>query len=407
MFNCRFFNLRFYNINQEYSFKLIILTIFFFTFIPINAYSEKLKVYYSGFSFSNTYESNKEYSKYSSLLIKEINPKTNINIISSALNESIGKSNFRNISLISDQLIDLDKLENGSVVMAVALQHEEFSQEYNYSSKVYNGFYDSYFEILFYDFDTKNLIASLPFDFEISMLSERKFTLDEILKRIKDFYLEDRPFSRIENIINNFDLKRKYNLRIGITNVEIDDRAFNDMPLNSKKYLNASKNLLAQTFSKRFSYIHNISMVPYTEGQVIGNAMKLRFIQSNEIYSLKLPNPDFHINLRLKGFKKVLVKSSASEDLYLYGSFFNIKIFQPEINKIYFEEELRGVSEVKIPKDQSEINHWRKYFYNIEIFFDNFSKNIIQHDNKWLKETSKNKIKNKIKSLSEIISKVK
>jgi len=384
-----------------------IIIIFFYALIPINAYSEKLKVYYSGFSFSNTYESNKEYSKYSSLLIKEINPKTNINIISSALNESIGKSNFRNISLISDQLIDLDKLENGSVVMAVALQHEEFSQEYNYSSKVYNGFYDSYFEILFYDFDTKNLIASLPFDFEISMLSERKFTQDEILKRIKDFYLEDRPFNRIENIINNFDLKRKYNLRIGITNVEIEDRAFNDMPLNSKKYLNASKNLLAQTFSKRFSYIHNISMVPYTEGQVIGNAMKLRFIQSNEIYSLKLPNPDFHINLRLKGFKKVLAKSSASEDLYLYGSFFNIKIFQPEINKIYFEEELRGVSEVKIPKDQSEINHWRKYFYNIEIFFDNFSKNIIQHDNKWLKETSKNKIKNKIKSLSEIISKVK
>jgi hypothetical protein len=384
-----------------------IIIIFFYALIPINAYSEKLKVYYSGFSFSNTYESNKEYSKYSSLLIKEINPKTNINIISSALNESIGKSNFRNISLISDQLIDLDKLENGSVVMAVALQHEEFSQEYNYSSKVYNGFYDCYFEILFYDFDTKNLIASLPFDFEISMLSERKFTQDEILKRIKDFYLEDRPFNRIENIINNFDLKRKYNLRIGITNVEIDDRAFNDMPLNSKKYLNATKNLLAQTFSKRFSYIHNISMVPYTEGQVIGNAMKLRFIQSNEIYSLKLPNPDFHINLRLKGFKKVLAKSSASEDLYLYGSFFNIKIFQPEINKIYFEEELRGVSEVKIPKDQSEINHWRKYFYNIEIFFDNFSKNIIQHDNKWLKETSKNKIKNKIKSLSEIISKVK
>ena len=390
-----------------YRITLKFVIFIFLILVNTNAYSEKLKVYYSGFSFSNTYESNKEYSKYSSLLIKEINPKTNINIISSALNESIGKSNFRNISLISDQLIDLDKLENGSVVMAVALQHEEFSQEYNYSSKVYNGFYDSYFEILFYDFDTKNLIASLPFDFEISMLSEKKFTQNEILKRIKDFYLEDRPFNRIENIINNFDLKRKYNLRIGITNVEIDDRAFNDMPLNSKKYLNASKNLLAQTFSKRFSYIHNISMVPYTEGQVIGNAMKLRFIQSNEIYSLKLPNPDFHINLRLKGFKKVLAKSSASEDLYLYGSFFNIKIFQPEINKIYFEEELRGVSEVKIPKDQSEINHWRKYFYNIEIFFDNFSKNIIKHDNKWLKETSKNKIKNKIKSLSEIISKVK
>jgi len=390
-----------------YRITLKFVIFIFLILVNTNAYSEKLKVYYSGFSFSNTYESNKEYSKYSSLLIKEINPKTNINIISSALNESIGKSNFRNISLISDQLIDLDKLENGSVVMAVALQHEEFSQEYNYSSKVYNGFYDSYFEILFYDFDTKNLIASLPFDFEISMLSEKKFTQNEILKRIKDFYLEDRPFNRIENIINNFDLKRKYNLRIGITNVEIDDRAFNDMPLNSKKYLNATKNLIAQTFSKRFSYIHNISMVPYTEGQVIGNAMKLRFIQSNEIYSLKLPNPDFHINLKLKGFKKVLAKSSPSENLYVYGSFFDIKIHQPEIDQVYFDEALRGVTKVKIPINQSEINHWRKYFYNIEKLFNDFSQNIIKQDPNWLKKTSKKKIKKDLKVLKKVINKVK
>lgn len=390
-----------------YRITLKFVIFIFLILVNTNAYSEKLKVYYSGFSFSNTYESNKEYSKYSSLLIKEINPKTNINIISSALNESIGKSNFRNISLISDQLIDLDKLENGSVVMAVALQHEEFSQEYNYSSQVYNGFYDCYFEILFYDFDTKNLIASLPFDFEISMLSEKKFTQNEILKRIKDFYLEDRPFNRIENIINNFDLKRKYNLRIGITNVEIDDRAFNDMPLNSKKYLNATKNLLAQTFSKRFSYIHNISMVPYTEGQVIGNAMKLRFIQSNEIYSLKLPNPDFHINLKLKGFKKVLAKSSPSENLYVYGSFFDIKIHQPEIDQVYFDEALRGVTKVKIPINQSEINHWRKYFYNIEKLFNDFSQNIIKQDPNWLKKTSKKKIKKDLKVLKKVINKVK
>ena len=390
-----------------YRITLKFVIFIFLILVNTNAYSEKLKVYYSGFSFSNTYESNKEYSKYSSLLIKEINPKTKINIISSELNESIGKSNFRNISLISDQLIDLDKLENGSVVMAVALQHEEFSQEYNYSSQVYNGFYDCYFEILFYDFDTKNLIASLPFDFEISMLSEKKFTQNEILKRIKDFYLEDRPFNRIENIVNNFDLKRKYNLRIGITNVEIDDRAFNDMPLNSKKYLNATKNLLAQTFSKRFSYIHNISMVPYTEGQVIGNAMKLRFIQSNEIYSLKLPNPDFHINLKLKGFKKVLAKSSPSENLYVYGSFFDIKIHQPEIDQVYFDEALRGVTKVKIPINQSEINHWRKYFYNIEKLFNDFSQNIIKQDPNWLKKTSKKKIKKDLKVLKKVINKVK
>ncbi len=385
----------------------IFLSIIIFLILNFKAYASKLNVYYSGFSFSNNYESNVEYSKYSSILIKDKISNSNIDLISSTLIKSLKSSKLKKINLIYDELIDLNDLDKGSVVMSVALQHEEFSQEYNYGSKVYNGFFDSYFQILFYDFSTKNLIASIPFDFEISMLSKKKFTEDEILKRIKNFYLENKPFERIQTIINNFDLKRKYNLRIGVTKIEIDNRAFNHMPTNSKNHKNAMKNLIAQTFSKRFSFTNNVAMVPYAEGQAIGNAMKLKFIQSDEIYSINLPNPDFHVHLKLKGFKKVLAKSSATEDLYLYGSFFDIKIYQPEINKIYFNESLRGVTKVKIPKKQSKVYDWRKYYYNMETFFNNFSKSIEKPNKKWLKETTKKNIKKDLKSLNKILDKLK
>ena len=69
-------------------------------------------------------------------------------------------------------------------------------------------------------------------------------------------------------------IKRKYDRRIGITSINIRDRAFEEMPLNSKKNQNSIKNLIAQTFSKRLSLHHNVAIVPYIEGQSIGRTMK-------------------------------------------------------------------------------------------------------------------------------------
>ena len=77
------------------------------------------------------------------------------------------------------------------------------------------------------------------------------------------------------------------------------------------------------------------------------------------------------------------------------------------MDKIYFNEGLRGVTKIKIPKDQTEVNDWRKYYYNLEILFNNFSKNIIKQDKKWLKKTTKNKIKKDLKNLNTVLEKVK
>jgi len=135
--------------------------------------------------------------------------------------------------------------------------------------------------------------------------------------------------------------------------------------------------------------------------------MKLRFVQTDEVYSIQLPNPDYHIHINLKGFKKVLAKTSDVEELFLYGSFLDFKIFQPDLNKIYFDNGLRGITKIKIPKGQSDINDWRKYYYNMEILFDNFSKNINKYNKKWLKNATKKKISKDFKNLKKVLEKVK
>ena len=387
------------------------LCILIFTLLHLNnvasSNEEIIKVFYSGFSFSNTYESNPAYTQYTSSIINEKNTETGIDVISSALLESIKNFQFTKIDLDTENLLDFSKYPDNAIVMSVVLQHEEFSQEYNSSSKVYSGFYDAYFEIFFYDFSDQNLIAAIPFDFEISMLSEKELSKKQIIKRIKNFYLEDKPFDDLNKKINKYKIKRKYDRRIGITSINIKDRAFEEMPPNSKNNPNIVKNLIAQTFSKRLSLHHNVAIVPYAEGQSIGKNMKMRFVQTDKIYSLKLADPDYHIHIDLKGFKKVLARSSDIEDLFLYGSFINLKIFQPDLNKIYFNESLRGVTNIKIPKDQVEVNDWRKYYYNLEILFNDFSKNIIKQDRKWMKKVTKKKIKKNLKNLNTVLEKVK
>ena len=388
--------------------KFLISIFLLLTFKTMSSLADdKMNIYYSGFSFSNMYESNSSLSGFSSKLIKEIDSNTGIDIISSSLLKTVRNSNFLNISLNTENLLDFSNYPSNAIVMSVSLQHEEFTQEFNFSTNIYNGFYDAYFQILFYDFTDQNLIASIPFDFEIQMLSEKQFDKKEVLQRIKKFYLNDNPFVDLENIINDFNIKIKYESRIGVTKVEIMERAFEEMPTNAKIQINSYKNLIAQTFSKRLSKHHNIAFVPFVEGQAIGKTMKLRFVETDKIYSIKLPNPDYHVYINLKGFKKVLAKTSDIENLFLYGSFFEIKIFQPDIDEIYFNETLRGVTKIKVPKDQVDVNDWRKYYYNMEILFNNFSTNITKSDKKWLKEVSKNKIKKSLKSLNSVIEKVK
>ena len=387
--------------------KLSILILFYFALINTVNAKEKIKVFYSGFSFSNNYDSNKMFTQYTKKIVKNINTEDKLDIISNNLLKEIKKANFQNINLDLENLLDFRKYPDNAIVMSVVMQHEEFSQEYSNSLKKFSGFYDSYFLILFYDFSDKSLIASIPFEFEIPMLSNEKFDEAEVLKRIKEFYLKDKPFEELIKIINQFNIKRKYDLRIGVTNVKIHERALNHMPKNTKKHLSSMKNLIAQTFSKRLSQNHNVAIVPYAEGQSIGKAMKLRFVQSDEIYDIKIPNPDYHIAIEIKGFKKLLGQASAVEDLYLYGSFANIEIYQPDLNKYYFNESLRGVTRVKIPKGQVDLNDWRKYYYNLEILFDNFSKNIIKQNQKWMKEASKKKIKKKLKELKIVMEKLK
>lgn len=392
--------------------NFLLLVILFYS--P-TSHSKDYNVYYAGFSLSGNYSDKQKTAKYTDQILNVKNA-NGLDVISASLLQSIKKIKSPNYNIIYD-LADLDEGSKEAIVMSVALDHESYSIEYFPPSKTYSNFIDMYFQVLFYNFDSKKLIASIPFDVEISVLSKKPLQHTEIKKMIEKFYSEGlkiesgdtvNAFYTLENILNTFVLKDKYRFRIGVTDVILEKKAKEQIPVNLKNNTSSLKNILAQSLSSRLSLHQSISLVPYQEGMAIGGTMKQRFVNSDEIYDIQLPTPDFNIELTIRGFKKVLGKTSDVSEIYLYGAYINLKVLQPDLQKVYFNEKLKNANQIKMPKGIEGVDDWRKFYYSLASLFDKFAINITNQSQKYFKFQSKdpNSLKSKMEDVKTVLNKV-
>ena len=148
--------------------------------------------------------------------------------------------------------------------------------------------------------------------------------------------------------------------------------------------------------------------MPYGKDRTSRTIM-LRFENSQR--EIKLPNPDFHIHLTIRGFKSILFNESNIDEQWIYGSYVNIKIIQPDLNEVYFDENFKNGLNVEFSKrstENKESFEWIFYIDSLKVLFDNFSKQTVEIDKKWLKSASGNKkIKNGFKKISSVYEKCK
>ena len=136
--------------------------------------------------------------------------------------------------------------------------------------------------------------------------------------------------------------------------------------------------------------MHNdVAIVPYVEGMAIGAKMKQQFVNSDIVYDIELPKPDYNIEITIRGFKKVLAKKSDVNNIYFWASFLNLKIYQPDLDKIYMDHNLKNVMKKSIPSQIKDINDWYKFYITTYELFDSFSLNISKIDDQWLQKTNK------------------
>ena len=375
--------------------KKAIFFLVFFLICPTQITASEKKVFYAGFSFSGNYI-DKSSIKYTDPLTK-IKNENGIDIISLSLLNTIKKTNPASFK-IDFNFADIEKGLEESVVMAVVLDHEDFFYEYEPITETYLNNIQMFFQIIFYDFKSRKLIAAIPYDVSMPFFTKKELSENDIREYIKTFYTKGlksmdgdkniNAFSMVEEILNSFILKEKYKFRAGVTKVSFEEKSLPFIPERFKKDQNYLKNVFAQLFSSRLSLHNDIALVPYSEGMAVGAKMKQQFVNSDKIYDIELPKPDFNIEISVRGFKKVLAKKSDINNIFFWATFVNLNIFQPELNKVFMNNNLKNVIKKSIPAQIENINDWYKFYIATYELFDGYSLNIQNLDKDWMKKTN-------------------
>ncbi len=386
--------------------RLILFLLIFF--LPTVLFAKKIEVNYAGFSYLGNNESQFSGMPLTSLLTKE--KKGNQNTVDFAITDKLKKTNPKNFN-INFSLADLEKGNN--IMMSIGISKEIFSEEYNSYTKAYNNSIGLFLQIYFYDFKEKKLIAAVPIYGEVNFISEVKADNNIKLKNLRDFY-EDQLIgengekigitAKIKEVLENFELKEKYRNRIGVTKVDIEDRAKAEIPNNLNQ--NELKNEIAQSLSSKLSLHQGVSIVPFIEGVAIGGTMKARIVQSSEIYNISLPKPDFFIELGISNFRKGIAETSDVSDIWQYGSAITVKIYEPDLNKIYLNDRLVRVANIKRAKG-TDINHWGKFYFNNQMLLEEFAINISKQNRDWVSSTSeKREFSDQLNEVNKLLEKV-
>jgi hypothetical protein len=386
--------------------RLILFLLIFF--LPTVLFAKKIEVNYAGFSYLGNNESQFSGMPLTTLLTKE--KKGNQNTVDFAITDKLKKTNPKNFN-INFSLADLEKGNN--IMMSIGISKEIFSEEYNSYTRAYNNSIGLFLQIYFYDFKEKKLIAAVPIYGEVNFISEVKADNNIKLKNLRDFY-EDQLIGengekigitqKIKEVIENFELKEKYRNRIGVTKVDIEERAKSEISSNTN--LDDLKNEIAQSLSSKLSLYQGVSIVPFIEGVAIGGTMKARIVQSSEIYNISLPKPDFFIELGISNFRKAIAETSDVSDVWQYGSAITIKIYEPDLNKIYLNDRLIRVTNVKRAKG-TDINHWGKFYYNNQILLEELAINISKQDRNWISASSeKREFSDQLNEVNKLLEKV-
>ena len=350
------------------------LTAVFFCVTHSIAFANDLPVFYAGFAFvGNAADIQKNY--HHTWVISNEKDREGGLILEKVLRDKVIGATFGNIKLIIDQLGDLNKGEGISV--AFAFYNETVAVE-KICDK-YKVVIDLGAQALFFDFNEKKIIGCYPIDFQLidNLSCEPKETY--IRNCIRDLFVSEKYkiniFNSFVDRLKQIEINPKFSSSIQVTDVIIEDRAIAFLPQHLKSSPVNCKTYIAQNFSKFLSNNQGVSVLPYTKGAAIGNKMAARFANGT-VYNLKIPDPQYEIDLTLRGFKKVEGDSTNIESAWIYGAYINLKVFQPLLGKVYIDEQFKNGSAKRVPACQSlaDIDDWPAFQDSLFYLFDKLTK---------------------------------
>lgn len=248
-------------------------------------------------------------------------------------------------------------------------------------------------QAVFFDFKSMSVVRSYPISFAYVDVLDHAATPDEIMARVKLVYegANDRPgiLTRFANSVAKAQIPTQVSRYLQIVNVHVMPEAQSAIPgyLNSEP--GAVETWAADLVGEAISTRVGVPIVPYAKGYAIGNVMSLR-VSDGAVWELKLPKPDYEINVDFSGFKKIKfseVQGGATS--YVYGAYGAIRIVEPLSNKVYLDTALKNGETRVIPASQQYVDDFPHFYDAINGMFVKLALVIDgKGDEKWLKSAA-------------------
>lgn len=149
----------------------------------------------------------------------------------------------------------------------------------------------------------------------------------------------------------------------------------------------AMRNQIANAFEASVAEATQISLVPNSVGEAIGNKMACRFADGAEI-ALTLPDAEFALTFTVRGFaSKTLEKPAYFQDIFrVLGA---VSLMQPNLNQVYLNENVYQTEIVTRPRNaQVELSTWPQYYKTLQLLMAGVAKAMNREDDTWLAESA-------------------
>jgi hypothetical protein len=248
-------------------------------------------------------------------------------------------------------------------------------------------------QAMFFDFKSMNIVRAYPISFAYVDLFDHIPTDAEIGSRVKLVYegANGKPglITRFSNAVSKATIPAQVSRYLQVTNVQVKPAALDALPNYIKSEPGAAETWAADLVSEAISTRAGVPIVPYAKGYAIGNVMSMR-VSDGAVYELKLPKPDYEINVELSGFKKVKFSEvDGGATSFVYGAYTNLRIIEPLSNTVYLDTNLKNGETRVIPASQTYVDDFPHFYDALNLTFVKLALLVEgKGDEKWIKSAA-------------------
>ncbi|WGL15623.1 hypothetical protein PVT68_12680 [Microbulbifer bruguierae] len=243
-------------------------------------------------------------------------------------------------------------------------------------------------QILIFDYAAMKIVATYPIDVQFNDLLENAPTYDDIRQRFERLYFGDAEINLLNLFVDRLGQitpNRKHQGFIKVVNVALSEQALTwSAEQLSPQQL---RQLLGQSFTRNLAVEQQVSVLPYSKGHAVGNKLALQYA-SGDAYMIEIPEPDYAVDIELRGLKKKHYSSGASGEAIIYAAQGQFTFYEPFSGTVFYQGRLHHAVVKKVPAGQQSIADWPSFRESILTLFQQVTRQLEEPDRKWFEKHS-------------------